>query len=38
MLARFLVCQVEGMRVLGKTGMPETDMLALVDRKMRILD
>ncbi|MEE2978866.1 MAG: TetR/AcrR family transcriptional regulator [Pseudomonadota bacterium] len=37
-LARLLVCQVEGMRVLGKTGVPEGDMLALVDRTMRLLD
>ncbi|MGN8063773.1 TetR/AcrR family transcriptional regulator [Ralstonia sp. 22111] len=37
-LARLLVCQVEGMRVLGKTGVPERDMLALVDRTMRLLD
>ncbi|MBI0331319.1 TetR/AcrR family transcriptional regulator [Burkholderia plantarii] len=37
-LARFLVCQIEGMRVLGKTGVPEADMLALVDSAMRILD
>lgn len=37
-LARFLVCQIEGMRVLGKTGMHEADMLALVDSTMRILD
>ncbi|WP_186223133.1 TetR/AcrR family transcriptional regulator [Burkholderia gladioli] len=37
-LARFLVCQIEGMRVLGKTGMHEADMLALIDSTMRILD
>ncbi|KVA06770.1 TetR family transcriptional regulator [Burkholderia latens] len=37
-LARFLVCQVEGMRVLGKTGVSEADMLALVDSTMRVLD
>ncbi|GAB7537606.1 TetR/AcrR family transcriptional regulator [Burkholderia sp. 3C] len=37
-LARFLVCQIEGMRVLGKTGVLEADMLALVDSAMRILD
>ncbi|AJK50651.1 TetR/AcrR family transcriptional regulator [Burkholderia plantarii] len=37
-LARFLVCQIEGMRVLGKTGVLEADMLALVDSTMRILD
>lgn len=37
-LARFLVCQVEGMRVLGKTGVSEADMLALVDNTMRVLD
>ncbi|GLZ18739.1 TetR family transcriptional regulator [Burkholderia plantarii] len=37
-LARFLVCQIEGMRVLGKTGVLEADMLGLVDSTMRILD
>lgn len=37
-LAHFLVCQIQGMRVLGKTGVGETDMTALVDIAMRILD
>jgi len=37
-LARFLVCQVQGMRVLGKTGASESEMAALVDSTMRILD
>ena len=36
--ARWLVCQVEGMRVLGKAGACEADMVALVDCAMRILD
>lgn len=37
-IARFLVCQIEGMRVLGKTGAREADMIALVDCAMRILE
>jgi TetR/AcrR family transcriptional repressor of nem operon len=37
-LARFLVCQIQGMRVLGKTGASKADMVALVDEAMRILD
>ncbi|WP_250536861.1 TetR/AcrR family transcriptional regulator [Caballeronia sp. AZ10_KS36] len=37
-LARFLVCQIEGMRVLGKTGVPKADMIALVDIAMSILE
>lgn len=37
-LARFLVCQIQGMRVLGKTGASESDMLALVDIALRALD
>jgi len=37
-LARFLVCQIQGMRVLGKTGTDEADMVALTDSAMRILD
>ncbi|CAM3475457.1 TetR family transcriptional regulator [Rouxiella silvae] len=37
-MARFLVCQIQGMRVLGKTGAPEADMIALVDCAMRILE
>jgi len=35
--ARFLVCQIQGMRVLGKTGASEADMLALADSTIRIL-
>lgn len=37
-LAQFLVCQIQGMRVLGKTGVPEAEMNAIVDTTMRILD
>lgn len=37
-LARFLLCQIEGMRVLGKTGASEQQMEAVVDVVMRSLD
>jgi TetR/AcrR family transcriptional repressor of nem operon len=37
-MARFLVCLIEGMRVLGKTGAHETDMVALVERSMPLLN
>lgn len=37
-MARFLVCQIQGMRVLGKTGVVEADMVAVVDEIMRVLD
>jgi TetR/AcrR family transcriptional repressor of nem operon len=37
-LARFLVCQIQGMRVLGKTGVAKADMVALVENALRILD
>ncbi|MDN4055028.1 TetR/AcrR family transcriptional regulator [Massilia sp. YIM B02763] len=37
-LARFLVGQAQGMRVLGKTGMTEADMAAMVDTTMLVLD
>ncbi|SEI54779.1 TetR/AcrR family transcriptional regulator [Pseudomonas sp. NFR16] len=37
-MAYFLVCQIEGMRVLGKTGASEVDMIALVERSMRLLN
>ncbi|RAU47976.1 MULTISPECIES: TetR/AcrR family transcriptional regulator [unclassified Pseudomonas] len=37
-MAHFLVCQIEGMRVLGKTGAREADMTALVERSMRLLN
>lgn len=36
-LARLLVCHIEGMRVLGKTGASEAEMLALVDNMMQTL-
>lgn len=36
-LARFLVAQVQGMRVLGKTGMTEADAVAMVDTAMLVL-
>ncbi len=34
-LARFLVCQVQGMRVLGKAGAERDDMRAVVDIALR---
>lgn len=37
-LARFLVCQIEGMRVLGKVGANRQDMAAVVEAAMRCLD
>ncbi|KAA0015547.1 helix-turn-helix transcriptional regulator [Salinicola corii] len=37
-MARFLVCQIQGMRVLGKTGGLEADMVALVDSAMLMLE
>lgn len=37
-LARFLVCQIQGMRVLGKTGVAETEMAAMVENTLRVLD
>lgn len=37
-LARFLVCQIQGMRVLGKTGAAEAEMVAVVDNALRVLD
>lgn len=37
-MAHFLVCQIEGMRVLGKTGAREADMVALVERTMHLLN
>ena len=36
-VARFMVCQIEGMRVLGKTGAREEEMHAVVDCTMRII-
>ncbi len=38
MLARFLLCQIQGMRALGKAGASEAEMEALVDIAMRVLD
>lgn len=37
-VARFLVCQIEGMRLLGKVGATRPDMAAVVDAAMRSLD
>lgn len=37
-MARFLVCQIQGMRVVGKTGASEAEMLAVVDNTMRALE
>ncbi|NKM66524.1 TetR family transcriptional regulator C-terminal domain-containing protein [Rhizobium laguerreae] len=37
-LARFLVCQIQGMRVLGKVGAGRSDMKALVDVALKPLD
>lgn len=37
-LARLLVCQVQGMRVVGKTGATKADMVAVVDASLRMLD
>jgi TetR/AcrR family transcriptional repressor of nem operon len=37
-MARFLVCQIQGMRVVGKTGASEADMRAVVDNTMRALE
>jgi TetR/AcrR family transcriptional regulator, transcriptional repressor for nem operon len=37
-LARFLLCQIQGMRALGKAGASEAEMEALVDIAMRVLD
>lgn len=36
-VARFMVCQIEGMRVLGKTGAREEEMHAVVDCTMRVI-
>jgi len=33
-----LVCQIQGMRVLGKTGVAEAYMVAVVEHALRILD
>ena len=37
-VARFLVCQIEGMRVLGKVGATRQDMAAVVEAAMRSLE
>uniref|UniRef100_UPI0039EFA3A7 TetR/AcrR family transcriptional regulator n=1 Tax=Bordetella sputigena TaxID=1416810 RepID=UPI0039EFA3A7 len=37
-MARFLVCQIQGMRVLGKTGATEAEMVELIENAMRVLD
>ncbi|WP_130835697.1 TetR/AcrR family transcriptional regulator [[Erwinia] mediterraneensis] len=37
-MARTLVCLMQGMRVLGKTGVSEADMVRIVDHTLRILD
>lgn len=37
-MARTLVCLMQGMRVLGKTGVSEADMVRIVDNTLRILD
>lgn len=37
-MARFLVCQIQGMRVLGKTGASETEMTEIVDQALRVLE
>ncbi len=36
-VARFLVCQIEGMRLLGKVGATRQDMAAVVEAAMRSL-
>ncbi|HWL67091.1 MAG TPA: TetR/AcrR family transcriptional regulator [Geminicoccus sp.] len=36
-LARFLVCQIQGMRVLGKAGAEQEDMRAMVDLALKPL-
>jgi TetR/AcrR family transcriptional repressor of nem operon len=37
-LARFLLCHIQGMRVLGKTGAREAEMEALADTAMQVFD
>ena len=37
-LARFMVCQIEGMRLMGKVGANRKDMAAVVEVAMRCLD
>jgi TetR/AcrR family transcriptional regulator, transcriptional repressor for nem operon len=37
-LARFLICQLQGMRILGKAGADRGNMQALVDLALKLLD
>lgn len=37
-IARHLLCTVQGLRVLGKTGPAERDMAEIIDQTVRILD
>lgn len=36
-VARFLLCLTQGLRVLGKTDMKESDLVSIVDMAMRVL-
>ena len=37
-LARFLVCQIQGMRVLGKAGADRAETAAMIDLALKALD
>ncbi|ARP82288.1 TetR family transcriptional regulator [Bordetella genomosp. 8] len=37
-MARFLVCQIQGMRVLGKTGASESEMTEIIENAMLVLN
>jgi hypothetical protein len=37
-IARLLLCVVQGMRVLGKTGRSREEMASLVDSALKLLD
>jgi TetR/AcrR family transcriptional repressor of nem operon len=37
-IARHLLCTVQGLRVLGKTGPTERDMAQIIDQTIRVLD
>ena len=37
-IARHLLCTVQGLRVLGKTGPTEQDMAQIIDQTIRVLD
>ena len=37
-IARHLLCTVQGLRVLGKTGPDERDMAQIIDQTIRVLD